>query len=304
MVARVATFALNDSMISAALRTQAKISERQIQTASGKVSADYGGLGATSKKVIDLQVSISQSKSYEDAASSADNRVQAMYSATGSITDLLSSYKSELTSAISASGSNDTSALSSSAAGFMSEMASLLNTQYGGRYLFAGSRTETAPVDLSAYSNTTSVTDADTSYYTGDDQLASVKVSDSQYITYGATASNPAFEKAMRAFSMIANATSSPIDSSTLSDALDLATTALDGVTGVQTKLSLSATQLERAVSNQQTYQSDASTLSDSLTNVDVAAVTAEISTYQAQLEASYSAISKIQSLRLSDYLR
>lgn len=303
MVARVATFALNDSMISAALRTQAKISERQIQTASGKVSADYGGLGATSKKVIDLQVSISQSKDYEDAASSADNRVQAMYSATGSIVDLLSSYKSELTSAISASG-NDTSSLSSAAAGFMSEMASLLNTQYGGRYLFAGSRTETAPVDLSAYSNTTSATDADTSYYTGDDQLASVKVSDSQYITYGATASNPAFEKAMRAFSMIANATSSPIDSSTLSDALDLATTALDGVTGVQTKLSLSATQLERAVSNQQTYQSDASTLSDSLTNVDVAAVTAEISTYQAQLEASYSAISKIQSLRLSDYLR
>lgn len=303
MVARVATFALNDSMISAALRTQAKISERQIQTASGKVSADYGGLGATSKKVIDLQVSISQSKDYEDAASSADNRVQAMYSATGSIVDLLSSYKSELTSAISASG-NDTSSLSSAAAGFMSEMASLLNTQYGGRYLFAGSRTETAPVDLSAYSNTTSATDADTSYYTGDDQLASVKVSDSQYITYGATASNPAFEKAMRAFSMIANATSSPIDSSTLSDALDLATTALDGVTGVQTKLSLSATQLERAVSSQQTYQSDASTLSDSLTNVDVAAVTAEISTYQAQLEASYSAISKIQSLRLSDYLR
>lgn len=303
MVARVATFALSEQMVSAALRTQAKISERQIETASGKVSSDYGGLGATSKKVIDLQVSISQSKSYEDAASSADDRVQAMYSATGSIAELLSSYKSELTGAVSASGT-DASTLTSAAAGFMSEMTSLLNTQYGGRYLFAGSRTDTAPVDLSSYSNTTSATAADTSYYTGDDQLASAKVSDSQYVTYGVTASNPAFEKAMRAFSMIANATSSPIDSTTLSSALDLATSALDAVTGVQTKLSLSASQLERAVNNQQTYQSDASTLSDSLTNVDVAAVTAEISTYQAQLEASYSAISKIQSLRLSDYLR
>ncbi|AXK81516.1 flagellin [Pseudolabrys taiwanensis] len=303
MVARVATFALSEQMVSAALRTQAKISERQIETASGKVSSDYGGLGATSKKVIDLQVSISQSKSYEDAASSADDRVQAMYSATGSIAELLSSYKSELTGAVSASGT-DASTLTSAAEGFMSEMTSLLNTQYGGRYLFAGSRTDMAPVDLSSYSNTTSATAADTSYYTGDDQLASAKVSDSQYVTYGVTASNPAFEKAMRAFSMIANATSSPIDSTTLSSALDLATSALDAVTGVQTKLSLSASQLERAVNNQQTYQSDATTLSDSLTNVDVAAVTAEISTYQAQLEASYSAISKIQSLRLSDYLR
>lgn len=302
MVARVATFALSEKMVSAALRTQAKISERQIQTASGNISADYGGLGATSKKVIDLQVSISQSKSYEDAASSADDRVEAMYAATGSIVDLLTSYKSQLTAAVSAT-STDSSTLTSSAASFMSEMASLLNTQYGGRYLFAGSRTDTAPVDLTAYSNTISATAADTSYYTGDDQLASVKVSDSQYITYGVTASNSAFEQAMRAFSMIANATTSPIDTSTLTDAIDLATTALDGVAGVQTKLSLSAQQLERAVSNQQTFQSDASTVADSLTDVDVAAVTAEISTYQAQLEASYAAISKILSLRLSAYL-
>jgi flagellar hook-associated protein 3 FlgL len=182
-------------------------------------------------------------------------------------------------------------------------MASLLNTQYGGRYLFAGSSTETAPVDLAAYSGTTSATATDISYYTGDDQLASAKVSDSQSITYGVTASNPAFEKAMRAFSMIANAATSPVDSSTLGDALDLATDALNEVVGVQTKLSLSASQLERAVSSQQDYQSYASTLSSSLTDVDVAAITAEISTYQAQLEASYSAIAKIQSLRLTNYL-
>lgn len=303
MVGRVATFALSDKMIAAALRTQAEVSARQIQTASGKVSSDYGGLGASSKKVIDLQVSISQSKSYEDAATSADARVEVMYSATGSIADLLSSYRAKLTSAISAN-SSDTSALADSARELMSEMASLLNTQYGGRYLFAGSRTDTAPVDLSTYSNTTSATTADTSYYHGDDTIASAKVSASQYVSYGVTANNPAFEQAMRSFSMIANATSSPIDSTTISQALDLTTSALDAVTGVQTKLSLSASQLERAVSNQQNYQDYASSLASNLTDVDLAAVTAKISSYQSQLEASYSAISKILSLRLSDYLR
>lgn len=303
MVMRVATFALSNSMIDAALRTQAKVSERQIQTASGNISSDFGGLGATSKKVLDLQVSVSQSKSYEDAATSAANRVEVMYSATGSIADLLNSFKSDLTSAVSVNGS-DTSALQASAQEFMSEMASLLNTQYGGRYLFAGASTTAAPVDLNVYSNTTSATTADTSYYQGDDQIASVKVSDSQYVSYGVTADNAAFEEAMRAFSMIANSTSDPIDTATLNDAIDLATSALDSVTAVQTKLSLSASQLERAVSIQQDFQDYATTLSDSLTEVDVAAVTAEISTYQAQLEASYSAISKISSLRLSDYLR
>lgn len=303
MVTRVATFALSNSMIDAALKTQAKLAERQIQTASGMISSDFGGLGATSKKVLDLQVSVSQSKSYEDAATSAANRVEVMYSATGSIADLLSSFKSDLTSALSVNGS-DTSALKNSAEEFMSEMASLLNTQYGGRYLFAGASTTTAPVDLSAYSNTTSTTTSDTSYYQGDSQIASVKVSDSQYISYGVTADNAAFEAAMRAFSVIANSASEPIDTATLSDAIDLATSALDSVTAVQTKLSLSASQLERAVTIQQDFQDYADTLAGSLTEVDVAAVTAEISTYQAQLEASYSAISKIAGLRLSDYLR
>ncbi len=300
MVMRVATFALADSMIAASMRTQAKVSERQIQTASGAISNDFGGLGATSKKVIDLQVSVSQSKNYEDAATSADNRVEVMYSATGSIVDLLSNYRSQLTAAVSAN-STDTTALVSSAEEFMEELASLLNTQYGGRYLFAGSMTSTAPVDLEAYSNTTIT--PDTTYYQGDDEIASVKVSESQTISYGVTADDPAFEKALRAFSMIANDISSPIDSETITSALDLATEALDEVTSVQTQLSLSASQLERAVSNQQNYQDYTSALSSSLTDVDVAAVTAEISTYQAQLEASYAAVSKILGLRLSDYL-
>ena len=302
MVARVATFALSNTMIAAALQTQAKVSERQIQTASGLVSSDYGGLGATSKKVIDLQVSVTQSKSYEDAATSASNRVEVMYSSVGSIVDLLNSYKSQLTAAVSVN--DDSASLKESARNFMSEMASILNTQYGGRYLFAGATTTSMPVDLSVYSNTTSAADADTSYYRGDNQIASVKVSDGQTISYGVTADNSAFEQVMRAFSMIANDTSSTIDTSTICSALELATSALDAVTSVQTKLSLTASQLDRAVSNQQSFQDYASTLASSLTEVDVAAVTAEISTYQAQLEASYSAISKIASLRLTDYLR
>lgn len=285
-------------MIDAALRTQAKVAQYQVQSASGLISSDFGGLGANAKKVIDLQVSISQSVAYGDAATSADDRVQAMYSATGSVVDLLTSYRSQLTAALSTS--SDTSTLAESAQGLMDELASALNTQYGGRYLFGGSQTETAPVDLTSYPDT-SATGTDTSYYQGNDEIASVRVTDSQNIDYGVTADNSAFEQAFRALSMIANGTS--IDSTTISSALDLATSALDAATAVQSTLSLKSSQLENAASNQEDYQSYASSLSSSLTDVDVAAVTAKISTYQAQLEASYSALSKILSLQLSDYL-
>lgn len=301
MVARVATFALNSAMLAAAMRTQSNIASLQIQTASGKKSDNFGGYGATSKSILDLQVSTARSKTYEDAATSASSRVEVMYSAVGSIADLLTSFKTQLTTASSGSGA-DTTSLTEAASGFMQDLQSLLNSQYGGRYLFAGSATETAPVDLSSYAASSSGA-ADTSYYKGNGDIASVSVSSEQTVRYGVTADNAAFEQAIRALSMIANATS-PIDSDTLSAALDLTTSALDGVTGVQTRLSLNAQRLESAVSRQQDFQSYADTLSSNLTDVDVASVTAQISAYQAQLEASYSAISKVLSLRLSDYLR
>lgn len=299
MIGRVATFALSDSMIDAALKQQAKLAEKQLQSSSGLVSQDYGGLGATSQKVIDWQVAASRSKSYQDAASSADDRVQVMYSTTGSIVDLLTSFKSDLTAALSANGS-DSENLQNSASSSLSDLASLLNTQYGGRYLFAGSNTETAPVDLTGYAATSSTT-SDTSYYQGNDDISSVRVSGSRVISYGVTANDSAFEQGMRAISMIANGSS--LDSDTISSALDLATQALDAVTGVQTRLSLSSAQLERAGNVQADFQDAVNNASSSLTDVDIAAVTAQISTYQSQLEASYSAIAKIQSLSLVQYL-
>lgn len=298
MIGRVATFALSDSMIDAALKTQAKVAERQMQTASGLVSSDYGGLGgATSQKVLSLQVSLTQSQAYSDAASSANDRVQVMYSTTGSIVDLLTSFKSTLTSALSATDA-DADTLQDTASSALSDLASLLNTQYGGRYLFSGSMTATAPVDLTSY---TASSAADTSYYQGNDDLASVRVSGSRTISYGVTADNSAFEQAMRAIGIIANG--GTVDNDTIGNALDLATQALDAVVGVQTRLSLTSAQLERSIDVQTNFQDAASTVSASLTEVDVAAVTAQLTTYQSQLEASYLTISKIQGLSLVNYL-
>jgi len=65
----------------------------------------------------------------------------------------------------------------------------------------------------------------------------------------------------------------------------------------------LASSSLQSASSYQSDYQNFAKTLGDDLTGVDVAAVTAQLSTYDAQLSASYSAISKIQSLNLASYL-
>jgi flagellar hook-associated protein 3 FlgL len=99
-------------------------------------------------------------------------------------------------------------------------------------------------------------------------------------------------------------ANSSTLSSSDITQALDLASSALDATSTLQVRLSSAASQIESASSRQIDYQSYAKTLASDLTSIDVAAITAQLSTYQSQLTASYSAIAKIQSLNLANYLK
>jgi flagellar hook-associated protein 3 FlgL len=289
-------------MIAAALRTQSTMANQEIQQASGEISSDFGGYGSSSQQILNLQVSVTRSQSYIDAATQTDNKIQMMYSTVSSVADLITKFRSLLTSATNAA-STDSTSVTQSAQQMMSQMASLLNTQYDGGYLFGGSRTDQAPVDTSSstYPAATSPSSANTSYYKGDDQMASVRVSDSQTVSYGIGADNPAFEQALRAMNLVAN--NSPLSTTTLNEALNLATSAVDAVGVVQSKVSNASSAIESASSFQTNYQSFAKTLGSDLTSVDVAAVTAQLSAYQAQLTASYAAISKVQSLDLASYL-
>jgi flagellar hook-associated protein 3 FlgL len=129
-----------------------------------------------------------------------------------------------------------------------------------------------------------------------------VRVAADQTVSYGVTADNSAFEEIMRVLKFVAN--SATLTSTDITSALDLASNALDATATVQAKLSNSAAQMESAKSLQTEYQNFAQSLGGDLTGVDVAAVTAQLATYQSQLTASVSAISKFQGMSLATFLR
>lgn len=299
---RVATFAQSNKMIADAMRVETVMANKQIQESSGVVSTDFGGYGADAQHVVNLQVSVTRAQSYIDAATLADSKVQVMYSAVGSMTDILTQLRSQL-SAASTGSSTEANSVITTAQQMLEEMGSLMNTQYDGQYVFGGGKTDTAPVDLTSFSTGSgSLTMADTSYYNGDDEIASVRVASDETVAYGVTADNSAFEEVMRVLKFVANSTS--LSSSDISGALDLASMALDDTAAVQAKLSNNVASIETASSRQADYKSYAESLSNDLTGVDVAAITAQLSTYQAQLTASYSALAKILSLNLASYLK
>jgi flagellar hook-associated protein 3 FlgL len=302
MTMRVATFSMTDQMINGALRTEATMANMQVQEASGLKSGYLAGYGADTQHVVNLQVSVSRAQSYIDAATLADSKVEVMYKAVGQVSDIVTQLRTALSAASTGSSTEIASAINTSQK-LLQQMGGILNTQYDGQYVFSGARTSSAAVDLSTFATGTgSLSTADTSYYKGDSELASVRVSDGQTVTYGVTADNSAFEQVMRALKYVAN--SSTLSSSDISNVLSMAGSAVDAVATVQADLSNSASQIENASSLQADFKSYAESLGTSLTSVDVAAVTAQLSTYQAQLTASYSALAKIQGLNLANYLR
>lgn len=304
MALRVATFAMSGRLLEAALAAQARTSQLQIQEASGLVSSDYGGLGSKAKDVINLETSVARAQSYIATATSAGNRISVMYDVFGSVVDLLSSMRAQLTS-VMGSLEEGGETLIVSASEMLSELGNLLNTQYEGRYLFSGSRTDAPAVDVSdaTYSAATSPSVVDTSYYQGDGATASARISSEQAIQYGVTADNPAFEKSLRALNLLKSMTASPVDSSVLEEAQSLIVEALDGVLAIQSNLSLDAGAVERAVERHETYVDDLSSMVSDLRDVDIAAVAAQVSSYETQLQASYAALGKLQQLTLLNYL-
>ncbi|WP_423066918.1 flagellin [Devosia sp. CN2-171] len=300
MAMRVATFASHERMLKVAMTTQARMAELQLQQASGSISTDYSGLGASSKQLFDLEASRKVSQSYSDAASEAVNRIEVMYSTLSSITDVLTDFRAQLTTAMSTDGGETgLASLATTAEGYFEELASLLNTTYEGRYLFSGEATQTAPVDLTGY-----LADADTastSYYAGSIDVAAVKISRNQTISYGVTADNTAFEQAFRALSIIADGPA--LDSETLEQSYALVVSALDAAIEVQSGLSVKSATLERAVERAADQDSMYEAMISQLRDADVTEITVKLTSYETQLEASYAAIAKLQGLSLVDYL-
>lgn len=296
----VSTYSLNTSLRNAALTTQSKLAAKQVQEATGLTSDTYGGLGSNSTRVISLASELEQAQSVADNAAVTANRVEAMYSAVDGMTDILTNLRAEISSAMS---STDNVTLNAEGASAVEDLAALMNTQTEGRYLFSGSSTDTRPVDLDAYGNPTDPLTADGSYYAGNDDVLSVRVDGGQSISYGVTADTDAFELSLRVASVLSSIATDPIDTATLEEAYDLASEALEGLTSVQSQLSVTAERLERVQTTQEEYVSFAQTLIDDIKNVDVAQVAIEVSQYELLLEAAYSAIAKLDDMNLSKYI-
>lgn len=299
MVERVSSFGLNNLMLQSALTTQSRLAEKQMASASGLVTDTYANLSGQAGRIISLEESLARTSTWSSNTQTALDRTNAMYDAVGRIIDELTSLRSSSATA-DTSGATDYASVGTDA---LEDLTALMNLQMDGRYLFAGSRSDTAPVDSAALAIPSIPSTPDAGYYRGDSEMMSVRTSEAQVLDYGITADAAGFEKALRAANILAHVDNGSPDQGSLTEAYDLATEALDSLLSVQGRLSLSADRLEGALARQDGYASLLGEMISDIKSVDVAAITVEVSQYETVLQASYSALGKVSGLSLVDYI-
>lgn len=127
-----------------ALQTQ--LDTLQSQTTTGKVAQAYSGLAGVSSQVLDLTATTSRASAYGQVIATAQGKASVIQAVLGQIGSIVGTVA---TAALALTGSAPTSTVNTvaqQAQDAFKQVASLLNTQYQGQYVFAGADSANPPV--------------------------------------------------------------------------------------------------------------------------------------------------------------
>ena len=302
---RVATSTMNAVLLTQSLRAQTDYSRTLTQQSSGLKSEKLSGLDGGAGRMVSLESDLKTSTHLVSTAQTAQSIVEVSYGAVSSVLDLIETAKVDIAAALNGTVTS-TQGLKTRAEAWLTDTSDQLNTDVGGAYVFAGAGGSAPPVDLGdpGYDPLASPSTPDTGYYQGHGADRAIMVSGSGALSYGVSADADGFEQTLRAFSILAGMTAEPPDTAALQEAYVL----LDGATAdlghVQEDLSGQSTGLSTLIDRETEFQLFVESALESVKSVDLAEAAAKAAEFEVVLEASYSALARILSVSLADYLR
>lgn len=134
-------------MLQSLLNLRSQLDEYTRQISTGKKSDTYAGLGVQRGVSISLRSQLSAIEGYDAAGQMASTRINLAQTALSSMTTIASNTKSAILQSINVSGVGSANQVQTTAKYSLDELVGLLNTQVGGRYLFAGKQTDQPAVE-------------------------------------------------------------------------------------------------------------------------------------------------------------
>ena len=145
MTIRVANLAQHNFTLNRALDTQARLQDLQSQIATGRRSLTYSGIAAEASQLVSLEGQLTRVQQFQEGIVLVDQRLSGMDSAIGTIFDSMIKLRSLLQQELNAPSAGSVP-LANEARNHLDTVVGQLNLKVNGRFLFAGSKTDTQPV--------------------------------------------------------------------------------------------------------------------------------------------------------------
>lgn len=144
---RVGTLAQHEFTLARLQALQARLTETNIQVSSGQKARRYSGIATEAKQLVTLEATLSQTRRFISNNNTVERRLATMENQVSTMFNIASNFRTTLIQGLSGENANELD-LPGQAQFLMNQVAGLLNVSEDGRYLFSGSMTNTAPVDL------------------------------------------------------------------------------------------------------------------------------------------------------------
>ena len=305
---RVTDYSQNQLTLFYLQQTQSRLTDTQNQISTGLVSQDYAGLGSGTSQLVNLQDSESRVNQYSTGAQTVDSRLTSMATATSQVFTIASNLQKLLVNGLNAQTASDLN-LNQQAQDMLTQVQGLLNTQLDGRYLFAGTATNTAPVNVNApgFASPPTVypTSADTGYYQGNSTKLTARVDENYDLQYGVTADSPGFEQLIRALRLTATTNvGPPSDANRMNEALGVVKQAIQNIPDISSQIGTAQAAIQTVEAKHTDFKQFADKTIGDIANVDVTQAVTKLSQDQVTLEASYQVVARLAQLNLAQFLK
>lgn len=300
VASRVSTYAVHQSLLADYNKVNSDLTTLQRQISSGRIARTFEELDGKVERVNALENKIKNLQQNIDSNTVVIGRMQTMSQAVGDIIRVSDEIQRLIVQAQSAVEAQYP-IFKQDMENKLDQLAALLNTNIGGRYLFGGSKTNVAPVMEPPPANVT-LGVPDDGYYQGDNEIFTARATENLLLEYGVNANNPAFQQIISA-ALTAIEAFDTVSKGLLEDAQALALQASDNLNAVRSSIELNIVILQDANSFLASVQTSVQQAYGTEVATDLVSVSTEVAINQSILQATFSVFARVSSLKLSDYL-
>ncbi|MBN8530424.1 MAG: hypothetical protein J0L97_00980 [Alphaproteobacteria bacterium] len=303
MLERIGTYAQHQRLTTDMNKTLSNIATLQTQISSGNKASTFEGLNGQVELFTGLQTKVNRADTYVRNNSQVISRLNTMDASLTSLQELTTTFIGLTVGEISPS--EGVTNIVAQVENMLATVSSLLNNDLEGRYLFAGSKTDTRPVptDLLALNTGAPSQTPNDAYYRGDDVKLSTKGSDSLDITYGITANDSAFQELIAAMYTVINSQGQPNAVAYMQSAENLAQSAFSRIATLRADLGSNVEALENANDIQGGLILYWKGFSQEVASTDIAEASTQVAVQETIIQATFQTFAVINNLKLSDYL-